>query len=123
MEKRHFLLLLLLITSVLYLLAGVLFNPLIIWVAGSLFFAYPIFSMGKKYKNQSLCYAAYGYILGWSGFSLFYHLAWFFDWGKTQTGSSTSALIFIWFPIYSIVIGVLFGVAGYIVGKFIRSNS
>jgi hypothetical protein len=34
------------------------------------------------------------------------HLAWRFDWGGTATGSSTSGLIFIFAPIYAMVVGV-----------------
>lgn len=33
------------------------------------------------------------------------HAAWVFDWGGTQTGSSTSGLIFLFSPIYSILLG------------------
>jgi len=35
------------------------------------------------------------------------HLAWTFDWGGTATGSSTSALMFIFLPPWSIVFGVV----------------
>jgi fucose 4-O-acetylase-like acetyltransferase len=33
------------------------------------------------------------------------HAAWVFDWGGTQTGSSTAGLIFLFSPIYSILLG------------------
>ncbi|MBM4118084.1 hypothetical protein FJ251_10170 [bacterium] len=32
------------------------------------------------------------------------HAAWVFDWGGTQTGSSTSGLVFLFSPIYSILL-------------------
>ena len=35
------------------------------------------------------------------------HAAWLFDWGGTQTGSSTSGLIFLFSPIYSVLLGAL----------------
>jgi PPE-repeat protein len=35
------------------------------------------------------------------------HAAWIFDWGGTQTGSSTSGLIFLFSPIYSILLGTV----------------
>lgn len=33
------------------------------------------------------------------------HTAWVFDWGGTETGSSTAGLIFLFSPIYSILLG------------------
>jgi hypothetical protein len=38
---------------------------------------------------------------------MFAHAAWAFDWGRTATGSSTSGLIFIFLPIYAVVLGGL----------------
>ncbi len=35
------------------------------------------------------------------------HAAWVFDWGGTQTGSSTAALIFLFSPIYSVLLGTV----------------
>jgi len=35
------------------------------------------------------------------------HAAWVFDWGRTQTGSSTAGLIFLFSPIYSILLGTV----------------
>ncbi len=46
-------------------------------------------------------------------FSLFYHWTWWADWQGTRTGSSTSALIFVVFPAWSLVIGG----AGYLCGR------
>ena len=34
------------------------------------------------------------------------HAAWVFDWGGTQTGSSTAGLIFLFSPIYSLILGI-----------------
>jgi hypothetical protein len=39
------------------------------------------------------------------GVVAFAHLAWQFDWGQTATGSSTSGLIFIFIPIWSLIVG------------------
>jgi len=33
------------------------------------------------------------------------HLAWYFDWGRTATGSSTSALLFVFIPIWAFAAG------------------
>lgn len=45
------------------------------------------------------------------GLLLFAHAAWAFNWGRAATGSSTSALIFIFLPIYAVLLGGLaFGI-------------
>jgi hypothetical protein len=36
------------------------------------------------------------------------HAAWLFDWGGTATGSSTSGLIFLFLPLYALVMGAAF---------------
>jgi hypothetical protein len=36
-----------------------------------------------------------------------FHLAWRFDWGGTSTGSSTAGLIFIFAPVYCIVVAAV----------------
>jgi len=45
------------------------------------------------------------------------HAAWVFDWGGTQTGSSTAGLIFLFSPIYS----VLLGMVGWTVARAVES--
>ena len=46
----------------------------------------------------------------------FFHIIMAFDIGKSATGSSTSALAYIVFPIYTLIFGVLI----YAISKFIR---
>jgi len=36
-----------------------------------------------------------------------FHLAWLFDWQHTATGSSTSALAFIFAPIWAFILGIV----------------
>ena len=38
---------------------------------------------------------------------VYFHLAWLMDWDRIKTGSSTSALIFIFLPVYALVIGAV----------------
>lgn len=45
------------------------------------------------------------------------HAVWVFDWGGTQTGSSTAGLLFLFSPIYS----VLLGTVGWIVARAVES--
>lgn len=39
----------------------------------------------------------------------FAHLAWYFDWGETATGSSTAGLIFIFIPVWATIFGIASG--------------
>lgn len=45
------------------------------------------------------------------------HAAWVFDWGGTQTGSSTAGLIFLFSPIYSIFLGTCGWAVAKVVGR------
>ena len=95
-----------------YGLAGILLNPLIVWTVLPLYFSW--FQFEKVFKEQHFENVAryYGFLIASSGFSLLYHLAWFLDIGSMASGSSTSALIFIFFPIYAVVLGYVgYGVA------------
>ena len=42
-------------------------------------------------------------------FVVFFHLSWLFDWGGTATGSSTSALVFIFIPFWAFILGSVVG--------------
>jgi hypothetical protein len=104
---------LLLAAAGLYYLEGILFNPLIVWTASPILIGYSI--LAKAWATESAKKLCQGYcFLTFSlGFSYFYHFAWFFDWGGTKTGESTSALIFSTFPIYAIILGLF----GYLLGS------
>ncbi len=61
--------------------------------------------------------AVLGFVLGSLGFTFLMHLAWMLDLGGTATGSSTSGLIFIFIPIYSLGLGILGTPIGWLCGK------
>jgi hypothetical protein len=48
------------------------------------------------------------------------HLAWIFDWGGTATGSSTSALIFIFLPAWAIAIGMAAGILRWAIARILE---
>jgi hypothetical protein len=50
-----------------------------------------------------------GFGLATLGVVAFAHLAWYFDWGETATGSSTAGLIFIFIPLWATIFGVASG--------------
>jgi hypothetical protein len=43
-------------------------------------------------------------------FMVWFHLSWLFDWGGARTSSSTSALAFIFMPLWALVFGAVAGV-------------
>ena len=57
------------------------------------------------------------------GFSILVHLAWAGDWGGTATGSSTSGLIFIFIPFWSIIFGVVASLIAWLVCRFAPRSS
>jgi hypothetical protein len=46
------------------------------------------------------------------------HAAWVFDWQGTQTGSSTAGLIFLFSPIYSVLLGMVAWAVTRGIGRF-----
>jgi hypothetical protein len=46
-------------------------------------------------------------------FSAIFHLAWLFDWGRTATGSSTSALAFIFVPIWAFILAAVMAIVAW----------
>lgn len=50
------------------------------------------------------------------------HIGWVFDWGSTQTGSSTAGLIFLFSPIYSILLGTFGWAVVKVVERFIAKS-
>jgi hypothetical protein len=48
-----------------------------------------------------------------------FHLAWLFDWGSIATGSSTSALAFIFVPFWVIVFAAIIGLVAWGVGRVV----
>jgi hypothetical protein len=54
------------------------------------------------------------------GLLLFGHLAWYFDWQGTKTGSSTSGLIFIFLPLYAVILGGIGYLFGWLAGTAIN---
>ncbi len=115
MKKHKITSIYILITAavVFYFLAGILLNPLIIWTSLPLYISYILVNSAIKSNSIKKLFSAYGFMLFSIIFSIFYHVTWFIDWQGTKTSSSTSALIFIWLPLYSILIGLV----GYVIGQ------
>ncbi len=112
-HKKASLFILITTAVVLYLLAGILLNPFILWTSLPLYISYLFINKAVKLHSISKLISAYGFMLFSVAFSVFYHITWYIDWQGTKTGSSTSALIFIWLPLYSVILGFI----GYVLGK------
>lgn len=100
----------------LYYLAGIWINPLIFWTALPLYISYILMRSATREKNLKKVVASYGYILISVTLSILYHLTWFFDWHGTQSSSSTSSLIFVVFPVYAAILGLVGYASGYAAG-------
>lgn len=70
----------------------------------------------KSSTDRSRLWPAAGYNLICTSFVIFIHMAWFFDWDRFATGSSTSGLVFLFLPVYAFAGGM----AGLLVGYIFR---
>ncbi len=89
-------------------------NPFIIWNLVPVIFGYVLLRIalnrteeGAGRTTPAACYNVIAV-----GFVLFCHAAWLIDLGGLASGSSTSALIFIYIP----VIALIGGAAAYVLG-------
>ena len=103
----------------LYVLEGILINPLIAWTALPVYIGYSTIRTAWKTQSTKKLHQGYGFLIFSVFFSYLYHFAWFFDWDGTKTGSSTSALIFVIFPVYVVILGYL----GYFLGSLTAGNN
>lgn len=87
-----------------------------LWNLTPIIFTYVLYLLGKFNNSKTAQNGSIGFAYGGIGLSLLFHTAWLFDWGGTATGSSTSGLIFLFLPIYSLITG---GV-GYGIGWFYK---
>jgi hypothetical protein len=53
-------------------------------------------------------------------FMVWFHLSWLFDWGGARTGSSTSALAFIFMPLWAFILGAVAGALAWISQRLAR---
>jgi len=58
-------------------------------------------------ESSALLGGCVGYVLCGIGFVLFINFSWIFDWNTMKTGSSTSGLVFIFLPFYSLMFGAI----------------
>ena len=80
--------------------------PLLLSCAFLLFIAPKKGGRWKDISRQRVV-PAIGFCAGATGLTTLVHLAWFFDWGGTATGSSTAGLIFIFLPAYALGLGLI----------------
>lgn len=100
---------------VIYYLEGILINPFAIWNASPLLISYLLVSKSIEQDSKLIFIGFVLFTFISLTLSLLGHFAWHFDWQQTKTDSSTSAILFIFIPVYAIILG---GV-GYILGLFI----
>ncbi len=105
MQKPVFYITLLLLAYFIYFTEGVAINMFTIWNTLPLLVSLLIYQFGSRY-------GAYSFLSGSMMLSGYLHLAWFFNWGDISS-DSTSALIFVVIPVFSLVAGGI----GYVVGK------
>jgi hypothetical protein len=90
-----------------------------LWNCSPFFVALGIVAVSRR-QSRAIRFAAYGFSAGATGLVLYGHIMWAFDIGRTATGSSTSALMFIFLPAWAVIVGavaaVLAGIVGFALG-------
>ena len=104
-----------------YFLEGIPINPFAFWNMVPLFLGLIVVKKGIKDSSYTTKFGSVGFAVGAIILVFFAHFAWFFDWWETQTGSSTSGLIFIFIPLYavggSVILGLIVSIVGMIFNK------
>jgi len=118
MNKKIFTIIILVNIIILYFLEGVIVNPIFIWTSLPIFIGYSIVAKAWRTKSKKKLWEGYNFLILSLGFSYYYHLTWYFDVDGAKTGSSTTALIFLWAPIWA----TLFGFIGYFIGSFVEDE-
>ena len=96
------------------ILAGGYLYAFQLWIYLPLYLLLPVSALRTR-SNQSKGVAFFGFLIGCNVFMLPTHIAWFLDIDGTQTGGSTSALIFAVMPVWSFLFGVV-GAAAFVLG-------
>lgn len=109
----------LLVAILIYYLEGILVNPYALWNASPLLISYYLISKGLQVNSKPVIIGFAAYTILSLCMLLFGHLAWYFDWQETKTGSSTSGLIFIFLPVYAVILGSTGFLFGWLAGKAI----
>lgn len=109
----------LLLAILIYYLEGIAFNPFALWNASPLLISYYLVSKGIRINSKPVLIGFVFYTIASLGLLLFGHFAWYFDWQGTKTGSSTSGLIFIFLPVYAVILGGVGYLFGWLTGKAI----
>lgn len=91
------------------LLVSVLWNCLPVLVALALVIA-------SRHSGPTIRFAGYGFSAGAAGLVVFGHILWAFDIGKTATGSSTAALMFLFLPAWAVILGAITAVLAGLIG-------
>lgn len=78
-------------------------NPFWAWNALPILLGYILLRRAAKVSSKPIPELAY--VIASSIFVVLFHIAWMLDLGNIQTGSSTSGLVFIFLPIYAVILG------------------
>ena len=119
MTKKMMLCFLLFIGGSFFILQNVTFNFLLLWswLPLALGFFVWVYASNSHRQLRQKTYGAYGFLLSSIAFSYFYHFAWYFDWDGTRSSGATTSLIFMFAPIYAVIVGI----GGYLVGYILIS--
>ena len=94
------------------------FDGFTVWNVLPVALGFGVFLIGLR-SQQAMAVGCISFGVSVTAQVVLFHLAWLFDWGGTATSSSTSALAFIFVPIWAIVSASIIGLVAWGIGKVI----
>ena len=104
-------------SAIVVITEGVKPNLFTVWNLLPVIYCYLLFRKAISNSSITMIGGSVGFALTGIPLLLFVHAAWFFDWEGTKTGSSTGGLIFVFIPIYSIIVGGIGYLVGWLIAK------
>ncbi|WP_125931867.1 hypothetical protein [Thiosocius teredinicola] len=87
-----------------------------VWNLVPVMVAYFAFKGASTSGSRKILLGAIGYAFTGLALLLYVHVAWLFDIDGAKTGSSTSGLVFLFFPLWSLILGAVGYFVGYAIG-------
>ncbi|MEW6364492.1 MAG: hypothetical protein AB1714_07620 [Acidobacteriota bacterium] len=94
------------------------FSGFTVWNALPVVLGFGVLMLGLR-SRRAITVGCIAFAISATLLVALFHLAWLFDWGGTATGSSTSALAFIFVPIWACLFAGIIGVAAWGISRVV----
>jgi len=94
------------------------FNRFTIWNALPVAIGFGVLVNGLRSRGANAV-GCIAFAVSVTALVAFSHLAWLFDWGSIASSSSTSGLVFIFFPFWEILFAAIIALITWVVGRVV----